>query len=434
MKKILLFVLDGIADRRIAELDNKTPLEFARTPHLDRLARSSSLGILLPRPDFLGASTDLTHFLFLGYSDFKYPGRTVLEAMSCGMEVNPNLLYLSALLASCNLDAKNALIKREGIELEEEEARLLFEEISLFHDGFYEFRLHHQSGRYGILVVNGPFEKGVLDTDPFKDGYPIASPKRPFLDYRDSNLADSLAKYISWSHGILSKSKINKERSLKGKPELNVVLTKWPSFMRESLPLFKELTGLKGAIVAAQSFFFGLSKLIGLDFFRLPEAETEAKVEFALLKSEEILFQKGYDFVIVNIKDADESSHEKSPQKKVETIEKIDAGFKEVFKLRITNKSESVFCLAADHPTPSTGNLIHSGEVTPLLIHSQFRMADRAKRFNEFEARNGNLPQITAGQLMPLLLNEADRIAFSGSNLSVVKRLGFYSPDEIKPL
>ena len=45
--KIVLLVLDGVGDIR-TELQPRTPLDVARTPNLDSLASSSSLGRLVP--------------------------------------------------------------------------------------------------------------------------------------------------------------------------------------------------------------------------------------------------------------------------------------------------------------------------------------------------------------------------------------------------
>ena len=38
-RKYIVLIGDGMADYPVAELGGKTPLQSARTPHLDRLAR-----------------------------------------------------------------------------------------------------------------------------------------------------------------------------------------------------------------------------------------------------------------------------------------------------------------------------------------------------------------------------------------------------------
>lgn len=432
MKKIVLFVLDGAADRVLPELDGKTPLQAASTARLDRLAVNSALGCLLPRPDFKGASTDLTHFSFLGYEPESYPGRSVLEALASGIKPRPGRIYFSALLcASYAKDGKTYLV-RENVAFLEGETKRLFQEIDHFYSGFYSFRLFFQKGRYGILEVKGPFVCGATDTDPFKDDYPAGRPLPASSSFRDACLAEALETYLNWARARLQGSAVNKERKEKGLPALDLLVTKWPSFLKTSLPSFFELTGMKGAIVASQSFFKGMASLLGMEFVQLEAGYTADKVGQALMAAEELLFKSGFDFVLLNIKDIDEASHKKDPYLKVKVIEAVDEGLEKLEISRLLDKQKVVLAITADHPTPSTGNLIHSGEPTPLLVHADYLAPDSTSAFNEVEARKGLLPQLGAENLLAFLMNAADRIGYSGSLMSSKKRLGFYSPDEIR--
>jgi 2,3-bisphosphoglycerate-independent phosphoglycerate mutase len=46
--KAILFIADGMADRPLKELDWKTPLEAARKPTLNRIAKTGICGIIDP--------------------------------------------------------------------------------------------------------------------------------------------------------------------------------------------------------------------------------------------------------------------------------------------------------------------------------------------------------------------------------------------------
>ena len=48
MKKILLVILDGLGDRPIQRLENKTPLEAANKPNLDFMAKNGVNGLIKP--------------------------------------------------------------------------------------------------------------------------------------------------------------------------------------------------------------------------------------------------------------------------------------------------------------------------------------------------------------------------------------------------
>jgi 2,3-bisphosphoglycerate-independent phosphoglycerate mutase len=175
-----------------------------------------------------------------------------------------------------------------------------------------------------------------------------------------------------------------------------------------------------------------MADLLGLTFFSLKEEDTEKKVSSALLTANHLLFEEDYDLVLINVKDADEASHLKNPLLKKEVLERIDRGFGTLTSTQLLDKSKVVFALTADHPTPSTSTLIHSGEPTPLLVHAASLIPDNTRAFNEEEAARGSLPPIQAENLLAFLLNAADRIAYSGQILSFHERLGFPNPKDIK--
>ncbi len=137
-----------------------------------------------------------------------------------------------------------------------------------------------------------------------------------------------------------------------------------------------------------------------------------------------------YDFVLIHLKKTDEISHLKKPELKVKELERIDTGLKAIFKTELLNKSEYVFTIAVDHPTPSKGNLIHSGEPVPVTIVSEYLPVDNVSSFDELSASSGWLGKIDAEQLMPVLLNAADRIAFAESRMKPFKNIGSL-PDEL---
>src|SRR5438105_10586328 len=84
----LLLIGDGLGDRRVPELDGKTPLEAAKTPTLDRLAAEGESGLMDPIGPGIRGGSDTGHLAILGYDPYRYyPGRGPFEAMGIGMEV-----------------------------------------------------------------------------------------------------------------------------------------------------------------------------------------------------------------------------------------------------------------------------------------------------------------------------------------------------------
>ena len=88
--KYIVICGDGMADEPIAELGGKTPLEFAKTPNMDRIAREGACGLLRTIPDNYEAGSDIANMSILGYAPEKYyTGRGPLEALSMGVDLAP---------------------------------------------------------------------------------------------------------------------------------------------------------------------------------------------------------------------------------------------------------------------------------------------------------------------------------------------------------
>ena len=55
--KYLIILTDGMADRKIASLGGKTPLQYARTPYMDKIAATATIGTVLTIPTQIGRAS-----------------------------------------------------------------------------------------------------------------------------------------------------------------------------------------------------------------------------------------------------------------------------------------------------------------------------------------------------------------------------------------
>ena len=86
--KYLILVGDGMGDYPVAELDNKTPLEAAKTPMMDELCQKGELFLNKTVPDGFSPGSDVANMSLMGYSPaLYYTGRSPLEAASMGVEL-----------------------------------------------------------------------------------------------------------------------------------------------------------------------------------------------------------------------------------------------------------------------------------------------------------------------------------------------------------
>ncbi|MHA1754266.1 MAG: 2,3-bisphosphoglycerate-independent phosphoglycerate mutase, partial [Candidatus Odinarchaeia archaeon] len=88
VKKIMLVICDGMSDRPLKVLNNKTPLESASTPNMDYLAETGITGVMDVLTPGIPPGSDSAHLSIFGYDIKKYyPGRGPIEALGAGLSL-----------------------------------------------------------------------------------------------------------------------------------------------------------------------------------------------------------------------------------------------------------------------------------------------------------------------------------------------------------
>ncbi len=98
--KYVILQGDGMPDHPLPELGGKTPLEAAKTPNLDKIAkRAITFGMVKTIPDPLPPGSDVGNLTVLGYDPMVYyTGSSPLEAASIGVPLGEKDVTLR-----CNL-------------------------------------------------------------------------------------------------------------------------------------------------------------------------------------------------------------------------------------------------------------------------------------------------------------------------------------------
>ena len=422
--RAILILLDGLGDRASEILNNKTPLQFAKTPNLDRLAENGMCGLMTTYKEGIPLGTEVAHFLLWGYSLEEFPGRGVIEALGEDIEIEKNAIYLRASLGFVKKDEKGFLvIDRRTKDISREEIEKLVDSLPTCVDG-YKFELFYSFDVHFILNIkerNGWISDKISDSDPFYKNRYVMKVKairelcKSEVEYsKAKDTARALNKYLLNVYKILQNHKINRKRRKLEKMPANFLLTKWASRYKR-VESFKEKWGMNAVILAESSLFKGLAKFLGMDFIKIESFE----------EGIDLIPELDYDFIHLHTKETDEAAHTKNPLNKVKVIEKID---KLIGNLKL--REDDLLIITADHSTPSVGNLIHSGESVPILFYGKNVRVDNVKEFNEISCSNGHL-RIRGEELMHLILNYTDRALLYG--LRSGDRLRYYIPkdDEI---
>jgi 2,3-bisphosphoglycerate-independent phosphoglycerate mutase len=396
MHPIVVVLLDGLGDRAHASLGGRTANEAAATPNLDALVSRGSAGVLYAVGPGRAPSSEVAHWAMLGYRPEEFPGRAVLEALGAGQGVDASDVFaFAALRPADERDGELWLTGRPSRGEDEEEARALLERCDGIEVDGLRFTLSDLGRGEAILRVSGGADDRVTDSDAFfRDWYPVLRPQAVAAEAeRTARAADA------WTREVLHR--------LAGE-RFNVITLKWWGRPREA-PTFPERHGVSGTFVAASRFMHGLARAVGLE--PLEAAETDDPTA-DLARRVELIRERlgaGDTFVFSHQKATDEAGHTKDPAIKQRTIEALDAALAEL------PTEEAVVCVTGDHATPAYPDVIHSGDPVPLIVAGPGVRADGVTSFGELPCAAGILSHLRGPDLMPVLLNAADRPLFLGS-------------------
>ena len=415
MKQIVLVLLDGLGDRAYPELGGRTANEAADTPQLDAFCARGSCGLLWPLGPGRAPSSERAHWRMLGYHDEEFPGRAVFEARGWGRNTDPEAVYaFAALRPARERDGALWVTGRPAYGDDEAACELLVGAVAEHSVEGLEFTLSHLRRGEAILRIDGGARPEVSDTDPFlRDRDPVLEPRSRASGA--GRTARAAVAWTRWVHETLSAHALNRQRERQGLDPFSIVTLKWwgqPSATWR----FPERHGLEGALLAASPFLAGLAETVGLEPHVVDETDDPGADLAERLELAAGFLEEGATFVLSHQKATDEAGHTKDPGAKRDTIESIDRA---VARLDEPPFADAVVCITGDHATPASPEVIHSGDPVPLALAGPGVRADRVAAFGEESQREGIFGHLLGGDLMPILLNAADRPLFAGSQPGV---------------
>jgi 2,3-bisphosphoglycerate-independent phosphoglycerate mutase len=411
---IVVFLLDGLADRAHEALGGRTGNEAAATPNLDALAARGSTGLLYAIGPGRAPSSEVAHWSMLGYRPDEFPGRAVFEALGRGQDVSAEHVFAYAALRPAERrDDGWWLTGRPDPERDAELAEELVARCDWIEVDDLTFSLAHVWRGEAVLRISGGADERVTDTDAFfRAWHPLLRPQ-PLVPEAERTASACEA----WTREVMGR--LEDER-------LNVITLKWFGRPRQ-VPSFLERHGVSGVFAADSAFLRGLGIALGLEPVDAPETDdpvADLRGRVALARER---LDAGDTFVFCHQKTTDAAGHTKDPNVKRDTIAALDAALDEL------PTDRAIVCITGDHATPASPDVIHSGDPVPLLVAGPGVRGDAVERFGELDFAAGILGQLRGPDLMPVLLNAADRPLFLGSRPTPFEAADGY-PALLEPL
>ncbi len=399
--KYIVVLGDGMADEPLEMLGGKTPLEYASTPQMDRLASRSEIGMAVTIPEGMAPGSDTANLSVLGYDPQKYyTGRSPLEALSIGAGMEEgDVAFRCNLVTLTEKDApyeKQTILDHSSDEIRTEDAKILLQAVldrMEVPDGkFYV----GTSYRHCMIWKNGMTGELTPPHDILEQEIGPWLPSDP-----------RLLQMQKCSYEILKEHPLNLERKRQGKNPANSFWF-WGAGTRPTLPDFRETFGKRGIMISAVDLLKGIAIGAGMDCAEVPGANggLDTNYEGKAQAAVDALLKDGYDLAYLHIEAPDEMGHQGSAERKIQAIENIDRRVLGPLTRQLDDAGTPYRLLVLpDHPTPVRLRT-HVAEPVPYLLYDSTEKRVHSWNYNEREAALSGAAVERGCELMKLLLQQ----------------------------
>jgi len=383
--------MDGVGDVPQDELDGRTVLEAASTPHLDRLAARSALGLLDPVMPGVTPGSGPGHTALFGYEPTtNLVGRGVLEGLGIGFAFTD--VDVAARFNFATLDGQGNVTDRRAGRIDSESASALCARLqeAIPSAGEAEVIVRPVKEHRGVVVFRAEgLGADLPDTDPQVTGVPPLAPRG--LDGPSERTAAAAATFLREAGDLLR----DEERA-------NTLLLR--GFSRyDPLPSFGEVYKLDAAAIAVYPMYRGLASLAGME---VVDAGSGLEDQIAALRGA----WETHDFFFVHVKKTDSYGEDGNWKAKLEVIEEVDR----VLVPALLDVKPEVLVFTGDHSTPCA-LASHSWHPVPVLLSSTTVRRHGAEGFGETACAAGSLGRFRGKYLMSMMMGYAGKLQKYGA-------------------
>lgn len=394
--KYALIVGDGMADRPVPELGDKTPLQVAKKPNMDRLAREGVLGTARTCPPKMSPGTEICMFAVMSYDPAKYfRGRGPLEALGLGVE-----LKKSEVAFRCNLVTVkgDTMVDYSAGHITDKEAKALVEMLDK-RLGMEEIRFHPGVSYRHLMVWRG-------GSDEVKSTPPHNIVGQNWKEHLPKGKGEAkLLQMMQDSRVLLEGHEVNRARRAKNLGTANMIWL-WSPGKTPQVPSFKEKYNITGGVISAVDVVRGIGVLAGLEIVKVSGATGYFDTNYQAKGDAAVKVLKNADFVLVHVEAPDEAGHGGLVQEKVKAIEQIDEKIVGTLLKAQPKLGDLTIMVTPDHPTPVTVKG-HVDDPVPFLLWKSTAKAETAQSYDEDAAKAGSLHLEEGFRLLDHLFGKA---------------------------
>ncbi len=370
--KYVVVLYDGMADYPVPALGGKTPMELAKKPNLDRLARYGKIGLVKTVGEGLKPGSDIANMSVLGYNPHEcYTGRSPLEAVSIGVDMKDTDIIFRTNLVTLSDEANyedKTMVDYSAGDISTEDAREIIKSVQE-HFGNDIYKFYGGVAYRHCLVWNG----GTLDLGKLTPPHDISG-KVIGEHLSTSENAKDLIRMMKESYSFLMEHPVNIKRIAEGKRPANSIWL-WGEGTKPGLSDFSEKYGVKGSIISAVDLLKGIAKCAGMSAPEVEGATGYIDTNFDGKAQCAIDELKTKDFVYIHLEAPDECGHRNEPENKVKAIEIIDEKILGAILPALEEYDDYKVMVLPDHPTP-IATMTHASDPVPFMIYRKSKAQD----------------------------------------------------------
>lgn len=397
--KYVVLLGDGMSDHPVGALNGKTPLQAAKTPNMDFMAKRGTLGLAQTVPEGYPPGSDVANLAMFGYNPVDcYTGRSPLEAASMGVSLGPddvafrlNLVHLEPRGGKLIMEDYSAghVSTADGRELVEELQRHLGSEEFSFHAGVSYRHLMVWHGGKTQIKMTPPHDISGQDITGYM---PVGEG------------SDRLIYLMNAAQMVFHNHPQYNRRAEKGETPANSIWL-WGHGKAPAMDKFTSRFGLSGAVISAVDLIKGIGVYAGLDIINVPGATGYLDTNFDGKAQAAVEALKERDFVFVHVEAPDEASHSGKLEDKIKAIELFDEKIVGPVLEGVKQYGAYRILCAPDHPTP-VALMTHTGEAVPFVIYAgEEQEKGNVAGYDEVSASATGIKVDPGYKLMEMLLN-----------------------------